>query len=215
MLEVWQTFVSALGVDANLFADVAADPLAKLWPALGVALLAAASTMLGHVAILSLNRIRGWRLLTSLVLSALALAALRLVQALITWLVASLVLGDLPLIPLLVVGLISMAPQVLNFATALPHLGILLGRGLDVWSAIILIFGVARVFNLEYVWAAGVCLAGWAAMQLLARLVQRPLNWGASHLWTLATGSPTMVTARDLLAGSPVTPISAPAEVTR
>lgn len=215
MNEVWHALGSALGLDPGLFADIAANPLAQLWPALGVALLAAASTMLGHVAILLLNRIGGWRLLTSLLLSAAALALLRSVQVLITWGVASLVLGrPLPVLPLLVVGLVSMAPQVLNFLTALPHLGILIAKGLEVWSAVILILGVAEVFGLHYLWAAGYCLAGWAAMQLLERVLSRPMNWAASHLWTLATGSPTMVTAKDLLAGTPVTPVSPRVEVT-
>lgn len=216
MIEVWQALRSAVGLDPALFAAIAANPLGQLWPAFGVALLAAASTMLGHVAILLLNRISGWRLLTSLLLSAAALALLRSVQVLITWLVASLVLGrPLPVLPLLVVGLVSMAPQVFNFITALPHLGILIAKGLEVWSAVVLILGVAEVFNLHYLWAAAYCLAGWGAMQLLERIAARPVNWAASRLWSLATGSPTMVTAKDLLAGTPVTPVSAPAEVAR
>ena len=50
-------------------------------------------------------------------------------------------------------------------------------------------------------------------MQLLSRLAQRPLTWMASRLWSLATGRPTMVTARDILAGTPITPVSRPKEV--
>ena len=56
-------------------------------------------------------------------------------------------------------------------------------------------------------------LAGWLVMQLLSRLAQRPLTWMASRLWSLATGRPTMVTARDILAGTPITPVSRPKKV--
>ena len=41
------------------------------------------------------------------------------------------------------------------------------------------------------------------------------INWVTSRLWTLATGRATMVTARDILAGTPITPVSQRREVTR
>lgn len=213
MGEVWRTLAAALMLEPALFTRVDHAALTLLWPGLGVALLAAASTMLGHIAILLLNKIRGWRLLTSLLLSALALAVLHVVQAAITWAVASLVLGPMPLMPLIIVGLISTAPLTLNFATALPHLGLLLGRVLEGWSFLILVFGVASAFETRFLWALGFTLAGWLVMQLLSRLAQRPLTWMASRLWSLATGRPTMVTARDILAGTPITPVSRPKEV--
>lgn len=206
---------AALKVDPQLFVRVGDAPLGILLPALGVALLAAASTMLGHVAILRLNRIAGWRLLTSLLLGVTTLAALHVVEAGIVWAVASLVMGQLPLIPLIVVGLISTAPLTLNFTTALPHFGLMIGRALQVWGFLILCFGLYGAFHVPFWWAVGFCFAGWLTMQLLARAGRRPLTWLASRLWTLATGTPTMVTASDILAGTPITPVTRQREVGR
>jgi len=214
--ELFDVLFGAMGLRASLFQRLADDPAALLWPAVGVALLAAASTMLGHIAILLLNHIRGWRLLTSLALSALALALLNVVQAAITWAMAWLILGRFPLLSLLVVGLISTAPLVLNVTTALPHLGLPLGRIWEGWSFMVLIVGASWAFSVPIAWALGFTIAGWLVMQLLSRLLQKPLNWAASRFWTLATGRPTMIRGRDILAGTPIIPVSQPAaEVSR
>ena len=74
MAEVWLVLKRVLGLDPALFASVYTDPGALLVPALVIALVAAASTMLGHVAILKLNHIGGLRLLSALVLSAVVMA---------------------------------------------------------------------------------------------------------------------------------------------
>lgn len=216
MTEVWQVLKGVLGLDRALFASVYADPGALLVPAIVIALLAAASTMLGHVAILKLNRIGGLRLLSALVLSAVVVAALQIVQVAVTWTVASVVLREpLPLLPLLIVGLFSTAPLALNFLTAIPHFGLLFGRLWQAWSYLIVVVGVAYAFHLGFWWALGFTLAGWVAMQLLSRLMHRPLNWLGSRIWTLATGRPTMVTAQDILSGAPIVPVYRRTEVHR
>lgn len=200
--------LAALGLSKSLFEKVADAPLDLLWPGIGVALAAAGSTMLGHVAVLLLNKISGWRLLTSLVLSATALMLLHLVQASIVWALGSVVLGrPLPLLPLIVVGLISTAPRSLSVITALPHFGLLIGRVLDGWGFLILVLGVSSAFRVTLPWSLGFTLAGWFVMQLLSRLLQRPLSWVTSRAWTLATGQPTMITGRDVLAGTPFIPV--------
>lgn len=216
MSELLDVLLGAMGLRASLFLRVADQPAGLLWPAVGVALMAAASTMLGHMAILLLNRIRGWRLLTSLLLSALMLALLGVVHAAITWATAWLILGRFPVTALLVVGLLSTAPLVLNVTTALPHLGLPLGRLWEGWSFVVLVVGASWAFAVPVTWALGFTLTGWLVMQLLSRILQRPLNWAASRLWTLATGRPTMIRGRDILAGTPIIPVSQPAaEVSR
>ena len=208
MAEVWLVLKRVLGLDPALFASVYTDPGALLVPALVIALVAAASTMLGHVAILKLNHIGGLRLLSALVLSAVVMAVLQVVEVAVTWVVASVVLREpLPLLPLLIVGLFSTAPLALNFLTAIPHFGLMLGRVWQAWSYLIVVVGVAHAFQLKFWGALGFTLAGWVAMQLLARLMHRPLNWVGSRIWTLATGRPTMVTAQDILSGAPIVPV--------
>jgi len=205
MFDLAWTLRAALGLDPQLFGRLES---VSSWMAFGVALLAGLSTMLGHVAILALNRIRGFRLVTSLLLSTTALVLLYATQAAVTWAVATLALRrDLPLVDLLVVAMLALAPLVLNVITALPHLGLGIGRLLEAWSYLIFWYGVANTFDLGWGASLGFTIAGWLVMQLLSRLVHRPLSWVVSRAWTLGTGRPTMVTSRDVLAGMPFIPI--------
>ncbi|MBB1484708.1 hypothetical protein H5392_12675 [Tessaracoccus sp. MC1865] len=202
MSEVWEALGAALRLDSSHLAQVG------LWAALGVALIAGASTMLGHTAILLLNRIHGLRLVSTLLLNIVSLAALHIVQAAVTWGVTSLGLRRAaPLMPLVLVGLLSVAPLAFAFIQAMPHFGMFFGRVLQGWSFLILWFGLAEVFDIGRWWALGFSLSGWFVMQLLSRLLQRPVTWVGSRVWTLATGRPTVVTSRDILAGMPAMPV--------
>lgn len=202
MGQVWSALGAALGLDAAALGAVG------LWAALGVALLATASNMLGHVAILLLNRLTGLRLLTTLALNLLGIAALHTVQAAVTWGVAQL-FGSraLPLLDLVTVALLSVAPLVFAFLTAIPHFGIGIGRLLGAWEYLIWWFGVAHVLGFGGWASLAVTAAGWLVMQVLSRLAHAPLNWAVSRLWTLATGRPTMITSRDVLSGMLVMPV--------
>jgi len=211
MLDVLHTLWAALGLDVGLFTGLGRATIA---PAVGVAVLAGASTVLGHVAILMLNRIAGFRLVASVLLSALSLAVLYSSQAAITWAVATAVLRrPLPLLPLLLVALLALAPLVFNFVTALPHFGLGIGRLLQMWSYLIMWLGVGTTFRLEWQWALGVTIVGWVVMQLVSRLLDRPITWVYSRAWRLATGRPVMVTSRDVLAGMPIIPVTGHAAV--
>lgn len=202
MSEVFSAIGAALRLDISHFGRVG------IWTALAVALLAGASTMLGHTAILLLNRIHGLRLVSTLAVNFVSLAILHVVQAAVTWGVTSLVLRrPVALMPLVLVGLLSLAPLVFAFVQAMPHLGLFFGRLLQGWSFLILWFGLAHAFGLGRWWALGFTLSGWVVMQLLSRLVQRPLSWLTARLWTLATGRPTIITSRDVLAGMPFMPV--------
>ena len=193
---------------AALTLDEAAMSAAGTWDALGVAVIASLSTMLGHSAVLALNRIRGLRLLSTLVLNAVVLSSLRILQAAITWTVAGIVLGHLvPLLDLVIVALLSLAPQVFGVVTAMPHAGLFIGRVLEAWQYLVLVVGVSATFGVTLATALGITLVGWVVMQMVSRLLRVPATWLGSRLWTLATGRPTMVTARDILAGTPLMPV--------
>jgi len=193
---------------AALTLDEAAMSAAGTWDALGVAVLASLSTMLGHSAVLALNRIRGLRLLSTLVLNAVVLSFLRILQAAVTWTVAGIVLGHpVPLLDLVIVALLSLAPQVFGVVTAMPHAGLFIGRVLEAWQYLVLVVGVSATFGVTLATALGITLVGWVVMQMVSRLLRVPATWLGSRLWTLATGRPTMVTARDILAGTPLMPV--------
>lgn len=212
MTEVWRLLGDALALNTGAFSGVDATAGALLPAALGVAAMAAVSTVLGHVAVLLLNRIRGGRLLVSLVLSILAFTGLQVVEALVTWGVGSLATRNLlPLMPLVVVALTATAPLAFNFLTAIPHLGMLIGRVLQGWSVLVLVTGIRLAYGAGLWASVAFVLAGWLTIQLLSRLLNRPIAWISSRLWTLATGTPTMVTADDILAGMPLIPVTHPA----
>ena len=193
---------------AALTLDQVGIAAADLWDAVGVAALASLSTMLGHSAVLALNRIRGLRLLSTLVLNAVVLSFLRILQAAVTWTVAGIVLGHpVPLLDLVIVALLSLAPQVFGVVTAMPHAGLFIGRVLEAWQYLVLVVGVSATFGVTLATALGITLVGWVVMQMVSRLLRVPATWLGSRLWTLATGRPTMVTARDILAGTPLMPV--------
>lgn len=193
---------------AALTLDQVGIAAADLWDAVGVAALASLSTMLGHSAVLALNRIRGLRLLSTLVLNAVVLSFLRILQAAITWTVAGIVLGHpVPLLDLVIVALLSLAPQVFGVVTAMSHAGLFIGRVLEAWQYLVLVVGVSATFGVTLATALGITLVGWVVMQMVSRLLRVPATWLGSRLWTLATGRPTMVTARDILAGTPLMPV--------
>ncbi|GAA4902590.1 hypothetical protein GCM10025789_21680 [Tessaracoccus lubricantis] len=202
MSEVIRALAVALRLDIAQFGTVGT------WAALGVAFIAGASTMLGHAAILLLNRIKGLRLVTTLLMNFVSLVVLHVVQAAVTWAVTSLALRRAaPLMPLVFVGLLSVAPLSFAFIQAMPHFGLFFGRVLQGWSFLILWFGLDVVFGIGRWWGLVFALSGWGVMQVLSRLLQRPVNWVGSRLWTLATGRPTVVTSRDILAGTPAMPV--------
>lgn len=205
MVEVFRTLRAAWTLDPHLY-DHLRD--VTMLTAVAIAVLAGLSTMLGHVAILALNRIRGLRLVAALLLSSSALVVLHVTQAAVTWALASAVLSRaLPLWDLVVVALLSLAPLVFNFITALPHMGLGIGKVLEAWSYLIFWFGVANAFELSWYWALATTIAGWLVMQLISRLAHRPLGWVVQMGWRLATGRPTMINSRDILSGTPIIPV--------
>lgn len=202
--EVNQALGAALTLDPSALAEI------SVTGAVGVAVLASISAMLGHSAVLLLNRIRGLRLLTTLLVNGLMLASLRVLQVAMTWGVAALVLRErVSLASILTVGLVSLAPQVFAVVTAAPHIGLFIGRLLEAWGFLVLVAGVNAYFGLGVISAVGVGLAGWAAMHLVSRLLRGPVSWAGARILTLATGRPHLVTARDILAGTPVMPLEA------
>ena len=216
MAEVWELLGEALRLYPNLFDGVDKTAAEMLEPALGVAALAGASTVLGHIAVLLVNRVHGIRLVVSMLLSIVMFGLLYVLQAVVTWTFGSIVTQrPLPLLPLIVVALTATAPLVFNFATILPHIGMLIGRGLQAWAFLVFVLGIMVAYGATF-WAAFLfSLAGWLAIQVLSRVLQKPLGWAASRLWTLVTGTPTMLTADDILLGMPFVPVSTESTVTR
>lgn len=197
-----------LSHDDNVARRLAADP--PVWGAFGVALLAWISTGIAHISVLFLNRVRGVRAVVAGAFGLLWVTALRATEALVTWGVAWLVTGRvLPVESVLTVFLLALAPQVFNALTFVPHIGLTMGRALQVWSFLVLFLLLAAAWSLPQWQALLVVASGWLAVQVLSRLLAAPLGWLGSRLWTLASGRPILVTSRDILAGTPFIPVGA------
>lgn len=213
MLELLATLGAALRLEAPLFDDLQDIDVVT---ALGVLLVAALSSMFGHVAVLKLNRVSGWRLVGVLFINAIVLWSLQVVQAAVIWLGASLSLTrPISLRELAIVAMLAVSPQAFAFVTAMPHLGLGIGRLLEGWSYLILWYGTSRVFHIGWELSLAVTICGWLVMQLLSRLLARPLGAAMTKVWSFVIGNPVYITGRDILAGMPLIPVGHAQEVAR
>lgn len=175
--------------------------------AIGVALLAGLSVILGQIAVFRINRMRGWPLALGVAIGATANAALRAVigglLGLISWLVDR---NAADAASLAIAYLFSIAPQLLGFLAAIPYAGIGISRLLEGWSMLALAVMVAAATGDPWLALLTAGIA-WGLGQLLSRLLAHPLSIAASWLWTLISGTPTITTTNDILAGAPLIPL--------
>lgn len=177
-----------------------------------IALAAGVSTLLGHCAILFINRVRGVRFAAMLIVGGVFLALLYGIQALILWGVAGPVTQHgMRVTDLLAATLTSTAPLVYGFLVFIPHLGLLIGRILQGWSAICLWLLVTSAMDTSW-WQSLIATGlAWGIMQLASRLLGRPVGYLTGRVWTLVTGRPAILDPRDVLAGAPFIPVGAKA----
>lgn len=176
--------------------------------AAGVAVLAGVSTMLGHTVVFAINRVTGLRMAAGMALGALYLAVLRsLTAVLIALLALAVTRGAVDPELLAVVYLLAVAPHLLGFLVFIPHLGLVIGRLLEVWTLVCLAALLVQVLAISRLPAAAIAGAAWFAGQLLSLLLAKPLAMASSRAWSLATGHDTFITGQDILAGAPFVPL--------
>ncbi len=177
-----------------------------------IALVAGVSTLLGHCAVLFINRVRGVRFLAMLLVGGIFLTLLYTIQALILWVVAGpITQHGMHLTDLLAVTLSSTAPLAYGFLVFIPYLGVLIGRILQGWSAICLWLLVTAAMETSW-WQALIATGlAWGIMQLASRLLGHPIAYLTGRVWTLVTGRPAILGPRDMLAGAPFIPVEAKA----
>ncbi len=173
-----------------------------------VALLAGISTLLGDSAVLFFNRVRGVRFAFSLLLSGLGMIGLYLVQALVLALVGDPIVGHEPVAPFVIRGmLLSTAPMVFGVLALIPYFGPAIARFLQAWSVVALWVIVQVLYGTGPWPALLVTLVAWGSMQLISWALSRPIAFVGARIWRLVTGSPIMITGRDLLSGHPFVPV--------
>lgn len=184
------------------------DGHSRLPVAVGVALLAAFATLVGHGVIFMLNRVRGVRLAVSMALGAVYLVLLHALTGLVIGAVSSLLVGaPVSVTSVVVVYLLSLAPRTLGFLVFIPHLGLGIGRVIEGWCLLTLFLSLAYELQLAPWHALLVGGTAWLVAQVVSRLLARPLASVVSVVWSRVTGSPTFLTSHDVLAGAPFVPL--------
>ncbi len=193
-------------LDPGLLAWVEAQP-DPVWVVLSVAMVAAASTLLGNSVVLFINRIRGVRFWFAIALNGASLVLLYLLQALATWLAGSLVVGGRTLLHVTFAVLLSTGPLWFGVLAMIPFVGPWIARALQVWSLLSLWVLVAVGYETG-LWAGLLVAAlGWGTTQVLAWAFAKPVTWLGDRFWQLLTGRPSMLTGHDILAGHPFMPV--------
>lgn len=178
--------------------------------AVGIAFLAGVSTLLGHGAVLYINRVTGLRGAAALALSGILLVLLYGVNAVVLDVVGILITGtDVAITEVAAITLASTAPLVLGIFGFVPVIGLAVGRLLNAWSALALWALIVDGYGTT--WPKALLTAGtaWLVMQLGSRLLGPAISRVVSRLWQVVTGVPTQITARDILAGTPIIPVAA------
>ncbi len=210
MMEVleWIAAVFAAAGEVMTLRD-GVTPVPSLDIAVGIAFLAGASTLLGHGAVLYINRIKGFRGVAALALSGALLVLLYVAQAVILFFVAPPITGShVPLLTVVAITLASTAPMLFGVFEFIPVLGLLLGKLLSAWGFVVLWVLILTAYEttaLRALIAGGV---GWFIMHLLSILLGPQLARLTGRVWQWVTGVPTEMTARDILSGTPMIPLS-------
>lgn len=177
-------------------------------PAIGVAVLAGLSMMVGNLVVFAINRVSGLRMLAGMAMGAVFMAALRMLSATAIALAAwGVTRGRIDGEMIAITYLFALAPLVLSFLVFIPHLGLGIGRLLEVWSVLCLVALLSPVLGVGRWAALAIALGGWLLSQLLSRLLAKPLAALTSRIWTLATGHTSLVTAKDILTGATFVPL--------
>lgn len=154
-------------------------------------LLAGVSWMLGHCAVLFMNRVppRRFVIRTLGLAGSFALGALFWVGS--TWLIAAVLPGNRP-VPLAVVlplAAFAYAPMVLSVLILIPYVGSGVEAVLNTWTLLVLILGVMTTFEVGFVYGLLCALGGWAITRLLPRLAAGRLNMVSDNAWYRVTSA--------------------------
>jgi hypothetical protein len=190
---------AAMAFDAAAFRSTA-DGAGARELALLVAYLAGVSQATGHGLVLFLNRVPPSRFTLSLAL----MGAIYLVSALATA-GATLALADgafgmeLAFLPTIAVIALAHAPRLLGFATLAPYFGELFDRLLDVWVALLVLYGLHRGVGVPVHGAAMLALLGWGSLRLLSLVLGRPVTVVVDAAKRAAAGGPLALDAGNLV----------------
>ncbi len=186
---IWQLVGGAIALNPDTFRLLQTLPQQE-WVALLIALAAGFSNAVGQGIILFVNRVRPFRFILSLFLSAILF-----VVGWVFWAISTRLAYDIVFEPNSnwrqigsILGL-AYAPQLLSFLIAAPYLGVPISILLSIWSFLSFLTGMAAVLSLS-AWQAFLCSGlGWAVLQVLQRTIGRPLKKAGQWLQNTTAGT--------------------------
>lgn len=203
IVAVFEAIGAALTMDDAFLERVASQDVVAV--AAGVALVGGISLMIGHSGILFVNGIRGGRFVLAFLLTGVLTFLLFAIWALFAFVFALPFTPATPDIDLLLrLFLLATAPLCFGFLIAIPYFGPVIARVLQGWTALILLALLRVLLDVGLIEAIIIAVGSWFTMQLVGRVASHPLNWLISRAWLLATGTPVLLSARDILAGHPM-----------
>lgn len=196
---LWEGLTRTLALDPRVFQFVETYPRSA-WIVAGVVFLAGVSTLLGHSAVLFINRVRRNRFVISLIVNGIVYIISYAVWGVVVWLVGRLLFEiNPPLSQFVRIMGLSTAPLVFGFFILIPWMGPFIGKLLNVWSFLILLAIVEFQFQIGFWGAVVVVGLGWLASLALNNTIGRPVVALRNRLFRLVAGSDLNVTAEDIL----------------
>lgn len=185
----WSLWLTALRLDPDVVAVMDADT--SWFPVITIAVLAAVATMVGQSVVLFVNRVRRWALGFSLLFAIAGILGSHLLEGLLLWGLGNLAFPEpWSVLQIVKVVILSSAPQVFQFLTAIPLLGPAISRLLSVWSLAVLWAVVGVTFRSGPWAAAALVLVAWLGMLLLGNLLGPALAGLRDLIWRRVTGRP-------------------------
>jgi hypothetical protein len=156
--------------------------------ALGVAVLAGISVLIGDSVVLFANRVRPARFVAGLALNGVLFALSVAIEGITIWLVARYLFGERqPLGLAVLIVFLGSAPLVFGFFIMAATLGPHVGKLLRTWSWLIVVVAVRDGFRLA-LWEALVCvLLAQAFIWLINVAFRRPLGAVNEGVWRAVT----------------------------
>lgn len=196
---LWGGITHALRLDPGVFQFVEQYPQSA-WVVAGIVFLAGASVLLGHSAVLFINRVRRSRFVISLITNGIIFIISYFVWGFTVWLIGRILFQmDPPWTQFVRMVGLSTAPLVFGFLVLIPWMGPFLGKLLNIWSMLILIAIVEFQFKIGF-WGAVACVAlGWLASLAFTNTIGRPVAALRNKVFQLVSGSKLDSTGEDLL----------------
>lgn len=196
---LWGALTHALALDPAVFQFVESYPQSA-WVVAGIVFLAGVSTLLGHSAVLFINRVRKSRFVISLIVNGFVYIVSYVVWGFVVWL-AGYLLFDVnpPLTQFVRIMGLSTAPLVFGFFILIPWMGPFVGKVLNIWSFLILLAIVEFQFQIGFWGALIVVGLGWLASLAINNTIGRPVVALRNRMSRMITGSSLDASAEDIL----------------